>query len=153
MPELSKRYLILERAKEVLSSITAGNDYFLTPGHVEIGLRPIDEIKAFPAYFLSIGASKGEISHYASGLTWEVFDLVVDGVVKGSADLPALVEKALADVRLAIRKDFDNNISGLGALALELKTSGGPETDEGSLASLGFGFFEQRFEVTIENIE
>jgi hypothetical protein len=151
MPEVSKRYQVLVRAKEVLSSISAGDDYFFTPGHVEIGIRSIDEVKAFPAYFLSIGTA-GEVSEYGSGFTWEAFDLVVDGWVKGNEDLPLMVEKAISDVRKAIMADYENLTSGLGSIVLTLKIKGGPETDEGALASLGFGFFEQRFMITVENI-
>lgn len=149
-PANPRRLQVLDRIVAVLQTITAGDDYFFTPGEVVRRFVHWSEAKVFPTYMV-FAASGGKVElSGAPDLYDEDVMVSVKGIVRHPEDTVSLIEKALRDVRRAINEDAKSGAAGsLGVLAVETRIEEGPETDDGYLSIEGFGFFDQRIRVRI----
>ena len=150
-PATPLRLQVLERVVAILKDITAGEDYFFTPGEVIKGYCHPLEIKSFPHYAVSYD-SGGTISVEATDYFIEDFYINVKGHVKPrDGDPVTAMERALRDVRVAIDTD-QRPAAGAGSLnALNVLAfwEEPPTTDNGYLATEGMGFFEQRIKIQV----
>lgn len=150
------RLQVADRIVAVLSAITAGANYWFTPGMVAKRFMALSEMRDFPCYMVSTGTG-GNLDLSGSPDEYdETFYLIVRGVVKASDDAVTPLEQALRDVRKAINDDSTDrattgalgNIDGVDEVRID-----SVETDDGYLASAGFGFFELRIRVVITGAE
>lgn len=143
------RLQVRDRVVAVLKAITAGADYFYTPGVVEKRFVHWAEAKAFPTYMVCPG-SGGRIEIESTQNYDEDMMLSIKCDVKDSEDPGAMLEKCLHDIRRAIDIDSRSGAAGsLGALTVEAVFEEGPTTDDGYLSLEGFGFFDQPLRVRI----
>lgn len=146
------RLQVIDRIVTVLSAITAGANYWYTPGKVNKGFLLVPDIMAFPCYMVMAGEKGGAIE--SSGLPDyydENFVVSIKGVVKcsKSSDAVDMNEKALADIRKAINTDSVSTAAGsLGVIATLTWITEGPDMDDGYLIQ-NFGFFDQKITVRI----
>ena len=145
------RLQVIDRVVTVLGAVTAGADYFFTPGRVVKRWVHLDEINAFPCYMVTAGEKGGQIiTSGAPDVYEETFYISVKGVIKDSSDTVTKCEQALRDIRKAINTDSMSGASGsLGAITDSIKCTEGPDMDDGYLSLEGYGFFDQRVEVQI----
>jgi hypothetical protein len=148
-----KRLQVIKRIVSVLQSITAGSDYFYTPGAVMMRFVHWAEAPAYPCYMVFSG-SGGAIEATAQAVPYvehtETFEVSIKGYVKDDTDTVSVMEKCLADIKKAIYADFRSGASGsLGNLAVNLEFDELPTTDDGYLSLEGFGFFDLRVKVSI----
>lgn len=146
------RLQVIDRIVNRLSAITAGSDYWYTPGKVSKGFIMIPDIPSFPCYMVMAGEKGGEI--VATGLPDhhdENFTISIKGVIKCSSgpDAVSMLERALRDVRKAINTDSISGDAGsLGVIAVKTWFTEGPDMDDGYLIQ-NYGFFDQRVSVMI----
>lgn len=154
---LPLRLQVANRIYAVLGAITAGANYWATPGHVAKRFKHLNEIPAFPCYMVT-PASGGRTEYSGSPDEYdETFYLSIKGVVKCSDDSVTPMEQSLRDIRKAINDDSTDNTT-TGALGnidgvVEVRIEDGVETDDGYLSLDGFGFFDQKIRVTITGTE
>ena len=145
------RLQVIDRVVTVLGAITAGADYFFTPGRVYKRWVHLDEINAFPCYMVTASDKGGPIDTSGAPHVYEeTFYISIKGVIKDSNDTVTKCEQALRDIRYAINTDSKSGVAGsLGALTDSIKCTEGPDMDDGYLSLEGYGFFDQRVEVKI----
>ena len=153
------RQQVIDRIATKLGTITAGADYWYTPGQVtkkfvhwaEAQLLSADH----PVY--SVCNDSGGDLHLsgAQGVNSEfdeVFYLNVKGIIAAVEDTSTVLARALRDVRKAIDDDWVTQTTGaLGTLdgVQRVEIVDGAETDNGYLSVENKGFFEQRIKVTL----
>lgn len=148
MPTKPIRLQVIDRIISVLGDITAGSEYFVTPGMVSRRFVGPDGVVSFPVY--GVFAGEGQAPEQDSGEYRETFDVMVCGVVKSSVDIVTEQEHALADIRQAVDRDSRDvtTIGSLGNLTV-LVELGASSTDRGENIALGLGFLEQHFRIQI----
>jgi hypothetical protein len=144
-PTDPKSVLVRERVLALLRDIVAGDDFYFTPGYVWDNYKAWNEIDADYSLEVYFGEG-GEPTPYAGLQMEEPFILIVHGRIGKSEDPPGDVRKAMRDVRKAIMDDAAGGT--LASLAARVKL-GASRTDGGQEASLGSGWFEQEFSITI----
>lgn len=150
------RLQVADRIATVLAAITAGNNYFHTPGKVAKRFMALSEMNHFPCYMVSTGTGGNLDLSGAPDEYDETMYLIVRGVVKASRDTVTPLEQALRDVRKAINDDSTDrattgalgNLDGVSEVRID-----SIETDDGYLSAEGFGFFELRIRVVITGTE
>jgi len=145
------RLQVIDRIVTVLSAITTGSDYFFTPGQVAKRFMHSDEVQAYPCYMVMAGDKGGAIT--SQGLPYhhdEIFTVSIKGVISDDADTVTKCEQALRDIRKAIHADSISGAAGsLGVIAVSVWIVEGPDMDDGFLSLQGFGYFDQKVQVTI----
>ena len=154
MPPASNplRLQIIDRIVAILSAITTGSDYFFTPGKVAKRFMYAEEIDAYPCYMVTAGEKGGAVDSVGLPNYYdENFTISIRGVIKDDADTVTKCEQALADVRKAINADSIPGapVGSLHELAILTWFTEGPDMDEGFLSLQGYGYFNQRVTVRI----
>jgi hypothetical protein len=147
-PAELKSVLVRERIIEVLRDISAGDDFFFTPGVVYDNYKNWKEQEAFPAYSIFFGAG-GEWKEYAGLQAAETFVVIVHGDFKDDQNAPKSVRQGIRDVRKAIMDDMATGGEDSLATLCDHITLGATATDNGQGAMIGSGYFDQEFSITI----
>lgn len=146
------RLQVINRIIVVLKAITAGSDYWYTPGRVEMRFLQESEITSDVCYAVTVDDKGGPIETAGAPHEYdETFYVTVRGVVACTEDdYITRRERALCDVRKAINEDTKNGTAGsLMCIADIVVPADGPEMDDGTAAASGFAFFNQQFSVHI----
>jgi len=143
-PTTPKRLTIIDRIVTVLTAITVGTDYFVTPTLVTKRTLADTEIVTFPVYMVQDGAEAGPPENYSNQNYCEVMTVSIKGVVDApDGNSVDNVEKSIRDVRRAIMQDTlpaagSGSLGSLGVLVF----MGAVRTDSGLYGLDGFGTFE-----------
>lgn len=141
---------VIERVVTVLAAITTGSSYFYTPYAVikryvhwnEATLRV-----SRPLYMVFID-SGGAINYIGENNYEDDWYLNVKGYVKDPSDTVTPLVRSIRDVQKAINDDSKGEGAGsLGAITAAVTIEEPPETDNGYLSLVGFGFFDQRIRI------
>lgn len=143
MPTDPKRLQIIDRVVYVLRTISAGTDYFFTFMTVCKGFERAPQ--GFPACVV-FPVSGGQIQHFSDGQHDETFYLVAHGIVQDVGDVVTPLERALYDVRKALKNDMkpEAGAGSLGTLATDMLIDEPPEIDYDQEGALFMSYFDQR---------
>ncbi len=149
-PTIPTELAIRDRIVTVLSSITAGADYWYTPAKVFGRFVHWREYQgAFPLYMVTIG-SGGTREFNSRNNVDETFYLSIKGYIKDNTDTTARILRCWQDIRVALAREMESPLPAalpsLGAFLLSIPEP--PETDDGYMAiEGGLGFFDVRVEI------
>lgn len=117
-----------------LQGITAGADYWYTPGEVARDWKNYPEVRGFPFYGVIDGEQRGE--DLTNVEIEETFFVTIVGWIKDTTDRRQAVRRALADVTKALHSD-----DTFGGLAQRMLAPGSV-SDEAALVAKPFAYFE-----------
>jgi len=149
-PTIPTELAIRDRIVTVLSSITAGADYWYTPAKVMKRFVHWREYQgAFPVYMVTVG-SGGTREFNSRNNVDETFYLSIKGFVKDDTDTTGRILRCWQDIRVALAREMESPLPAalpsLGAFLLSIPEP--PETDDGYMAiEGGLGFFDVRVEI------
>lgn len=153
---LPLRVQAIDRVATVLGAITAGSDYWYTPGRIAKLYIPNEEIDCEVTYMIFAGIGEGTIEFAGAGggvdsLYMEDVFITIQGVVRSDSDTATMVGKCIRDIRKAIDADSCSGVAGtLGAMFVETRMEKAPITDNGWFANLNYGRFEIQLRVKTE---
>ena len=148
---LPKKALIANRILAVLKSVTAGDDFYVTPLDVFLGYK--QSVSGYPA--LSVRDEPGGVVENGGDyFVSETFYLAVHGEVRDAGDVVTPRLLVLRDVRKAITDDFkgEAGAGSLRTLADDICIEGAPELQDGPEGTGFFGYFKQKIKVLVSGL-
>jgi hypothetical protein len=149
------RLQAIDRVVAVLTAITAGADYWFTPGQVIKRYVPFEEVQCEVTYMVFAGTGEGSVELAgAAGDSSTYFEdvfITIKGTVRSDVDTASMVSKCIRDIRKAIDTDARSGVAGtLGGISIEARMEKAPITDNGWFERMNYGEFEIQLRVKNE---
>lgn len=141
---------VIERIVTVLAAIRTGSSFYYTAFDVikrYVHWQEATLTESKPLYMV-FRDSGGAINYLGENNYEEDWNVNIKGYVRHASDTVTRLERAIRDVQKAINDDSKGEDAGsLGAITAAVTIEEPPETDNGYLSLVGFGFFDQRIRV------